>query len=260
MERGAAEIKTRRRRRKNASDMAPIHWRNESDLFLLEPALSTTSTDNLWSISSETGINTTTTMTRRLRFTVRGNPLPLRRHRTSRGFVYNPSAKAQESFRNLVQAMIWGTEEDINNSNNNHQQDQDAQRLLPTPLFGAHAALAMTVIFRTKRPNTDFIGGRPGAGRMRPMMDVAEDGSVSDSSLTAPTALAPPPRTDVDNLAKFVLDSLNGLLYEDDRQIVSLQATKCRDNEGACQGSTEVYIRVVRDEDLEHILQSGMDE
>ena len=31
---------------------------------------------------------------------------------------------------------------------------------------------------------------------------------------------------DIDNLAKFVLDALNGIFYQDDRQIVTLRAAK----------------------------------
>jgi Holliday junction resolvase RusA-like endonuclease len=31
---------------------------------------------------------------------------------------------------------------------------------------------------------------------------------------------------DIDNLSKFALDALNGVLYEDDRQILSIKATK----------------------------------
>lgn len=34
------------------------------------------------------------------------------------------------------------------------------------------------------------------------------------------------PRPDIDNLCKSVMDALNGILYEDDSQIISLQATK----------------------------------
>jgi hypothetical protein len=48
-------------------------------------------------------------------------------------------------------------------------------------------------------------------------------------------------------LAKFVLDSLNGLLYEDDQSISSLHVTKLLDNEERdCRGSTEVCLRVLQ--------------
>jgi len=57
-------------------------------------------------------------------------------------------------------------------------------------------------------------------------------------------------RTDVDNLAKFVLDSLNGVLYEDDKQVASLQVTKVYDNEDPYTGSTDVIIRAMNENDL----------
>ena len=41
-----------------------------------------------------------------LEFTVHGKPVPLRRHRTSRGFVYNPSAPAQKYFREVVKSIL----------------------------------------------------------------------------------------------------------------------------------------------------------
>lgn len=47
---------------------------------------------------------------------------------------------------------------------------------------------------------------------------------------------------DVDNLAKLVQDALNGLAYEDDRQIVVLTAVKVIDRE---QPRTEVSVESV---------------
>lgn len=38
--------------------------------------------------------------------------------------------------------------------------------------------------------------------------------------------VAYPKKADIDNLSKFVLDSLNGVLYDDDKQVVRLNATK----------------------------------
>lgn len=208
-----------------------IHWRDDSDLFLWEHH-NAPSADNSTSIILQSDL---------LRFTVRGNPLPLRRHRTSRGFVYNPSAKAQESFRRIVREMISNSDGPGLGGNQT--------TTITDPLFGSETALVMTLVFRTKRPNADFIGGKPGLGRLR-----GSPGSTSTTAGEPPSQVSPPPRTDVDNLAKFVLDSLNGLLYEDDRQIVSLHATKFRDNQDLCRGSTEVCLRVIHDNDLERLL------
>ena len=64
-------------------------------------------------------------------------------------------------------------------------------------------------------------------------------------------------RTDVDNLAKFILDSLNGMVYADDKQVASIHATKYYDNEGLCLGSTLVFIKNLKESDLDDLL--GMD-
>ena len=102
----------------------------------------------------------------------------------------------------------------------------------------------MSIVFRLKRPKKHFIGGKPGPDRMRP---------------DAPPQTAQT-RSDVDNLTKFVLDSLNELLYEDDRQVLSLHVTKLLDNDGMCTGSTEVYARRIHSEqDIENIVQNSVD-
>jgi len=45
---------------------------------------------------------------------------------------------------------------------------------------------------------------------------------------------------DVDNLLKFILDALSGILYRDDRQIVSVRAVKRRSK--VATGITKVTI------------------
>jgi len=143
--------------------------------------------------------------------------------------MYNPSAASQESFRNVVRSIFFA--------------EDNAK---PEPYFDENQAISITLIFRTKRPLKDFVGNKPGEGRLRPF-----DG---DKGPFADSPISPATRTDVDNLAKFVMDSLNGVLYEDDKQIVSLRATKVRDNNGDCLGSTEVHMRIVDEDDVEELL------
>ena len=88
----------------------------------------------------------------------------------------------------------------------------------------------MSIIFRLKRPLKHFVANKRGNGRLKD---------------NAPNALSAELRTDVDNLAKFVLDSCNELLYEDDKQIVSLHITKIYDNDDICLGSTEICLRSI---------------
>jgi hypothetical protein len=202
-----------KKRKKASKNVSPKHWLLDTDDFIFDGK------------SSPEAISDSSNVL--LRFTVRGNPLPLRRHRTSRGFVYNPSAPAQASFRQIVQSVVFP----------DHDPD-DNNALLP--IFCEEYTLAMTIVFRTKRPMHHFIGSKPAAGRLK----------ESAPSQTAPT------RSDVDNLAKFVLDSLNGLLYHDDRQISSLHVTKLLDNEEDCRGSTEVCLRVLADDNVSTLLNN----
>ncbi|CAB9499013.1 expressed unknown protein [Seminavis robusta] len=80
---------------------------------------------------------------RNVHFVVHGNPLPLRRHRTARGFMYNPSAKSQESFRNVT-LHILNTTMDVPTANPT------------TPLFPAETPVIMSILFRMKRPKSHF--------------------------------------------------------------------------------------------------------
>ena len=52
----------------------------------------------------------------------------------------------------------------------------------------------------------------------------------------------PSKKVDIDNLAKFVLDAMVGPVYFDDSQVVKLSLLKMHDNEGTCEGRTEVKI------------------
>jgi MFS family permease/Holliday junction resolvase RusA-like endonuclease len=161
----------------------------------------------------------------RLGFTVRGNPRPLRRHRTARGHMYNPSLKYQTSFQNVVEELLF-TKKDSG---------------LMKPIFSEDEHLVMSIIFRMKRPKNHFVSSKPGPDRLKK---------------TAPPQTSTI-RTDVDNLTKFVLDSMNEVLYVDDRQIMSIHVTKLLDNDGNCEGSTEVYLRSMVEEDVESILNNS---
>jgi Holliday junction resolvase RusA-like endonuclease len=52
-------------------------------------------------------------------------------------------------------------------------------------------------------------------------------------------------KPDVDNLAKFVLDALTGLLYRDDEQVVKLSAIKLIDTEEPFGGRTVITCYVL---------------
>ena len=60
-------------------------------------------------------------------------------------------------------------------------------------------------------------------------------------------------RKDIDNLIKFVFDSLNGLAYEDDSQISAVSSAKMYTNG---EPRTEVFLRTLKDEPKEPSLPS----
>jgi len=212
-----ATLTTPKKKRKLNKEQQMMHWKNASDPNILHID------------KGASDYNSRASVIEKIQWVVRGNPLPLRRHRTSRGFVYNPSAPAQASFLNITTQIL---EEIVPSHLKNKIDISNTSNLYP--LFPENQPLVMVVLFRLKRPNLHFVGNKPGHGRLR------------DS---APSALSPT-RTDVDNLAKFVLDSLNGILYEDDRQIHSLYVTKLLDNDGLCQGSTEISCRPLCETDV----------
>ena len=178
---------------------------------------------------TETQRNSSNFKGKSVKFVIRGKPLPLIRHRSSRGFMYNPSSAAQEEFRDsLLQIM----------PQKHHPRviDDGVSGDAPITFFSESDFLEVSIVFRLKRPKSHFVNSTPGEGRIK----VKAPGKFHTS------------RTDIDNLAKFVLDSLNGLLYADDRQVVSLKAMKMLDSEGVCDGATEVSISVLQDD---HVIE-----
>jgi Holliday junction resolvase RusA-like endonuclease len=220
-----------------------------------------------------------------IHFTVRGNPLPLRRHRTRQGFIYNPSAAAQESFRSVVRRQLKNLYRLTNNTSESDLLSQSIEQIQrnsldeilitddddnkPTisskasstfsPVFSPNQQLAMTIIFNMRRPKNHFVASKSGPGRLR-----ATYNSTMSQNDGNKLAICPTTTSDVDNLAKFVLDSLNEILYEDDRQVVSLHAIKmydssCPNVDCCCQGSTLICIKAIDTlDDLNNIIATSL--
>ena len=169
--------------------------------------------------------NVTNNIERSATFTIRGKPLPLIRHRSARGFMYNPSAAAQEEFRDSLLSIMPQQHHPI-------IVDDGISDDAPITFFSENEFLEVSILFRFKRPKSHFVNNKAGEGRIK---------------ANAPGRFHAT-RTDIDNLAKFVLDSLNGVLFADDRQVVSLKAMKILDSEGMCEGATDVSITVLNDE------------
>ena len=168
-----------------------------------------------------------------IKFTIRGNPKVLARHRTARGFMYNPSKVFQDFFRDCVLELLPHEHHPIIIDSGDDSDDDE-----PSVMFPEHEFLKLSLTFRMKRPNNHFVGNKPGSGRLK---DNAPQKFYNNRS------------GDVDNLCKFVMDSLNQVLYADDRQVVCLNAIKVLDSDGDCKGATDVELSVLND-DGEHIL------
>lgn len=94
-------------------------------------------------------------------------------------------------------------------------------------LFEKDQPVAMRLTFCLKRPLHHFRGGRRGAGRIKPdYIDL----------------VAHHTRKDCDNLVKLVMDAGNGILYDDDKQVVQLTCGKMYDDAGSCMGMTVVEV------------------
>jgi hypothetical protein len=255
-------LSTQRKGRKRKKDRAnhdgegggePMHWTLDADAPLIVRSNSSMANAEDGEVSL-------------VRFIVRGQPRPLVRHRVSTFRMYNPSAAAQASFRKAVRELLRS--HNVPNGkllledDDDHEVDSSNAVMFPTQ------SLAVSVAFRMRRPLNHFEASKRTTHPPAESPDMASSGDngIDNGRRGAegrPRLRRSAPsqtfvtRSDVDNLAKFVLDSLNGLLYEDDRQVCSLHATRMLDNDGLCLGSTEVCVRAVDDACLPRILQGS---
>jgi hypothetical protein len=138
----------------------PMHWSVDSDVFILQ------NQDLSLQVDTNSTGSTSPTM---LRFKIRGNPRPLRRHRTGAGFMYNPSALAQASFRDSVEQLV--------------SSKNTAELLVNKPLFDEY--LAVSIVFSMKRPMKHFVGNIRGLDRMRSNAPPQLSPILSDVSLNS---------------------------------------------------------------------------
>ena len=97
-------------------------------------------------------------------------------------------------------------------------------RVRNVPIFGCNVPIVVKVKFFFMRPNTHFRG----KNRLNPLKT-----GLSFAHVGTP---------DIDNLAKFVLDGMNELVYQDDSQVVKLIVYKIYNSEGGCDGRTVVKV------------------
>jgi len=189
-----------------------------------------------------------------VKFKVRGNPVPLARHRSYRGLMFNPSAKKQRQFYSVVLDMlpdycfkepssISGSSSRSSSRSSSGGGGRSIDDVIP--MF-QNQVISVQIICRMKRPKRHFVANKPGPGRLKEDSFIDENGVIRNLASHLQVT-----RSDVDNLAKFVLDSLNGILYNDDRQVASLHVMKVYDDEEPYSGSTDVTIQTMTCEDFQ---------
>ena len=121
--------------------------------------------------------------------------------------LYIPAAT-----RKAKKEMVAGIVEEMNNPSE--------------PIYGKGVPVVVEARFYMPRPNYDFKGNKRGFWYQ----------------LKKNVPCCRPHTPDIDNLLKFALDVMNGLVYADDRQVVKAVAYKLLDDSGTCQGRTELEV------------------
>jgi Holliday junction resolvase RusA-like endonuclease len=142
-----------------------------------------------------------------IKLKIRGTPLPLERHRNhstggGKQVCYNPSKSKQVAFREAFREALHHAE-----------ATASTDRIVVTGSDSA-SSWSANLRFYFPRPQGQFFFGPDG---MRTLVDP-----------NAPKYMTFTP--DVDNIVKFVLDSINDEVYRDDKQVVEIHAVKLYQN------------------------------
>ena len=93
-----------------------------------------------------------------------------------------------------------------------------------SPIFNSNQPVSVHIKFYMRRPNSHF----------------KKSSRLEELKARLPFAHVVHP--DIDNLAKFVLDGMNKLVYYNGKQIAKLVFHKLFDSEGDCNGRTVVEV------------------
>ena len=96
------------------------------------------------------------------------------------------------------------------------------------PLFEGSRGLSMEFEFYRKMPEKEFVGSQRGNAMKR-----------HTTNLNVPDMKKP----DLDNMVKLLKDGLQGVVYEDDQQVICYKASKMLDIEPPHEGRTVVWVR-----------------
>ena len=117
------------------------------------------------------------------------------------------------------------------------QEEEAIGNRLELPLI-PEGAVCMEILFHRRMPNSAFTNRQ----RWRPFVQGRFNRDLNWEDTRVP---------DIDNLAKFVLDALNGVVYKDDGQVCKLVLYKLVDNQPPCDGRTIIRFKeLIRFHDL----------
>ena len=115
-------------------------------------------------------------------------------------------------------------------------QLQQGYGITSFPLFEPYHRISAEFEFYRRLPNTSFERGK----RTNPVK----------SYLSRFWNRADPKKPDLDNMVKLVKDSLEGVVYANDQQVVCYKASKMMDVEPPHEGRTLIWVRIFRATDI----------
>ncbi len=150
-------------------------------------------------------------------FTIHGNPVPMQRPRSNfrHHSIYNPSYLDMKIFKDLIVSTIIPLQ-------------NRAPRKPLIPLFNNVEKVQVDITFRMRRPLNHFVGNK----RNNALKERYVGTGPSFTTVGG----------DIDNLAKFVFDALEGTIYQNDSQVTKSTMQKVWDDEGECNGATVMHI------------------
>jgi len=105
---------------------------------------------------------------------------------------------------------------------------------------------------QTVRVKATFFLPRP-RSHIRRSINGGED--LKTGILTKPRHWSVKKRVDIDNLAKFILDAMNQVVYADDKQVEIMIATKRYDDREAFRGRTVVTVEGITEEMIDEMAE-----
>jgi Holliday junction resolvase RusA-like endonuclease len=105
--------------------------------------------------------------------------------------------------------------------------------------------VSVELIFARKLPNKCFVNDDRNRELKQQVMAAFQQNRVADRSTP-----------DVDNLSKFVLDALQGLIYDEDNQVVKCTATKVVDSKPPHNGRIFFSVRPANTQDFPPVADS----